>query len=1795
MAQYGGHEDYGDITGRLAKAEDAVDGLVAKEKLYQRELDTTTNAERQSTAVRREGAEVRRRTKAVEGTKAQDTEIDTRAIERNTAARRRQNEEIRRSQVNTARAARGANDPAFGRAYELAQERGGTISQYALRRAIPSGGPRGGMLGSERAQDITAALGGGFRPGGAGATQPRTRTAAAELQLETAEARLVQATNDLTNARRRKSVTEGEREQLLAARQSAKASRDAAKLELESSVQEAEARRENAAAARREATMRKAAADSYVNEVLTNRPQQLALPAAGQTAQMRQSTAQVFTKSNQPVYPNRPGVVAEGGVVGQGAPGVDRELSASRAAASAKQTEAAATRNAARAAAELRSANLAQYYDQAEAHSRGMTQAVTRQGVAFGTTSQAMYKHGALTSEFIAAAARGETTLRELGNQALLTAGKFGGWTAAATAVYGVGAAIAKVGQGAIQAFDGAQQLTRVITEDMPSRGGAAGQIADLAQQFNVPIDVASDAVYRMGQRFHSFPAAVSAARASLYSFKTGEVDVASSTQNLIGIVNGFGLSNKELTSVYDQINQAQNVFGVKIGDTEAGMAKAAGTYRNAGGDLDYLLGLMVAINRATGRPGNEIGTGIARGVNEITKPGNQLKLRNLGVEVDPTNFQKTLQSALQVAARNPGANKRELATGLFGNQYARLIAPVLSDQTTLNNALKDLTPEKSKGSAQRELAKVLKETREQVAALGIGLQALGEGLAEAGAFTPLAAMLKLLASGLTAVNSLVDAFNHLPTPIRQAITLLGEAYVLLQAMRRLGATDRFIGGALGGLANPDKRLQVFAKRGLRDARGLAYNEVERSAAGTFRASQQAAIASQRVTAFRPELLAAQKLPIDSEERAATEAKATALAQQQQAAQAKYIAAERETLEMKRLALGLDTQLAEVSALQAAKVREYLVANQIPIPRELAAPNMRGVTHVSPANADVAKELEAQQRAAEAAGVRGANLPAGARLAAGTPRSLGKLSRSMEQRVAQMSEHYVGAFALGLEQMGTGMVGANSQRVLNSAAQRTGRIAVGATRVMGGTATALKNARGSLAGLAGGLGLIDGALIAFIGLEFINSELDKRTAEASKRIDDITSQGKTQTGERDRLRTLASRAQQYRERAPRQNIEPGSGSIGDQFRLLRQGATGLTRGQGIQTQRSLQRSTEAELQNANDVKALQQHARDIGRPVPLLYRGELIGNIKADQEQRKQGIISQQEFDNRMRLHAEEALHLANGTKKNVQAAKAAIAAALSAQGGSKDYAASLRQLDDKGLTAEIEATTGQVSAQGLTPRNMQRMQAQYQEAQRRYAGKSDAASVKAMNAARNSYYSTLTQEVQRELQAALLGASNESERRAAFARAREQYREAEGNVQRQRAEKPDRTRARATSARARAEALDRPTAGRAGADDDAPDAIAAQQLDHMTAGRAGALAQAAKKITDRTRKVKEHVKRKDRELRQAELELKNAAYEDRLAGLDIQAELESSRTDDPSQQAAIKVRFASQKLRIATRTWARGSRQYKQALTALNQARQDQAEQIRQDANQIASLNAQIVGASLKGDDVAGARALIQAAHSNAGRAKTPVEKLQSRLDVINANNQLDDAIRDREQARYDLLASQTEDPVKQAKIHRDQARAGIAGTRGAERTRAQANYNQAQTAYRNARIDSRLETINFNLEMDKITADEAARQITDLANTKGIARQKRRELLLQAKQLRDQDAGEGELNIGSIKLPSLAEVRRAVLVGGNSAHSNVTNNNNVNMYVDGSTNMDELGRTLDSVLGTNGLASSRTMGVGG
>jgi TP901 family phage tail tape measure protein len=837
---------------------------------------------------------------------------------------------------------RGARDPLFAEATAR-----GLDTQYALRRTLG--------VGQGRAANLQQALRSSLQPGVTGATAPLTRQQAAVVGVTQADADLEEAKRRYAATMRRKSASEDDRVQAYQEREAAANRRRASKVELESAEAEATARH-----ARAEEAARIARQPPPPTPPGTGLVPRTPANAGLRSAQELQAATVSYYGRPGPAYGQYPyAPIGRERIRGLGEierstdPAArDRDAASRLAVPKGSQSTgsqlAAAAQAQAKAQAELNAlhARAVTFLDNQAAAEDRARRATHLAAVEYGTSSQALRRHGALTSEFIAAAARGETTFRELGFQATATIGKFAGWSVAASAVYGAVSAVHQLGTGAVNAQAGVHQLDRVINGVNSDQASQA--FRDLAHQFNVPLDVAADAVYRMGQRFHSLPEAVEAAKASLYSFKTGEVDVATSTENLLAVVNGFGLGANQLSGVYDQINQAQNTFGIKIGETEAGLAKAAGTYRNAGGDLNTLLGIFVAISRATNRSGQEIGTGIARGVQNIRKPAAQKLLRDAGVDVDPNNFQSTLLSAMQQARK--GADVQSLAVGLLGPQYARLLTAVLKDQTNFNAAMRDTSPAASQGSAQRELEKVLKQVNEQAARLGINLQRLGAALADSHALDIFGGLLKLLNGSLELAVHLVDAFDKLPDGVQQAVVYLGEAAGLLAVMRRIGPSaelgQRF--PVLQPLTrDPDQRLKTLAVLGQRDQVKLLQDEQE--AATRRRARERVAVeaARQDVGAFDvAHGPAIRTLPEDDPRRAKLVNDRLELERQVQEAERRVNRSQQETVQLKKVSLAAEEELATIEQMHRTQVARYLYENDIPIPVELDRPSARGAEYI---------------------------------------------------------------------------------------------------------------------------------------------------------------------------------------------------------------------------------------------------------------------------------------------------------------------------------------------------------------------------------------------------------------------------------------------------------------------------------------------------------------------------------------------------------------------------------------------------------------------------------------------------------------------------------------------------------------------------------------------------------------------------------------------------------------------------------------------------------------------------------
>lgn len=458
------------------------------------------------------------------------------------------------------------------------------------------------------------------------------------------------------------------------------------------------------------------------------------------------------------------------------------------------QTEAAAqaNRQVARGADEAARATERQIATQAKANR------VYAQGVSsMAQYSTEMRRHGALTTEFISAAGRGAVTVRELGFQVGSTIGKFGGWLLAGSAIFTALGAVSALGRGAIESASGVNQLDRVLTEELD-----ADQVTEdfrrLQAAFNLPMDQVTQAAYGMGKVFQDQAGAIEGAEAALFAVKVGELDVATATRYLTAIVNGFNLPADQMMRVMDQLNEAQNRFGVSIPDTAAGVAKAAGTFRAAGGDINTLIALITTAQKATGQTGEVVGTALARSPNFLRQDTNQEILRSFGI--DPTqDIDRVIDQAFVRAQDLSGQRLQILASAIFGPHYsARIGTPLLQQFERYQKALRDTSPQEAAGSAQRELNILLASYQERLTRVVSSLEQLGSNLADAGILAPLGASLQVLQSILDVTNGLLDLFNELPRPVRTLTTNLVAMYGVLRLMRRFQVGELFPEGSFG-------------------------------------------------------------------------------------------------------------------------------------------------------------------------------------------------------------------------------------------------------------------------------------------------------------------------------------------------------------------------------------------------------------------------------------------------------------------------------------------------------------------------------------------------------------------------------------------------------------------------------------------------------------------------------------------------------------------------------------------------------------------------------------------------------------------------------------------------------------------------------------------------------------------------------------------------------------------------------------------------------------------------------------
>lgn len=518
---------------------------------------------------------------------------------------------------------------------------------------------------------------------------------------------------------------------------------------------------------------------------------------------------------------------------------------------------------------------------------------------AYSQSSQALSRHGALTTEFLQAFARGQVTLREFESQMLSTIGKFGGWAVAGTLVYGAFNAIKDIGRGAAQTQEGIQELSTAIpsVSSGRSRNQAEQTFRDVSVQMNVPISEVTASMTTMARSFHNVTDAGEGARAALYAVKLGGMSQAEATQNIVSLAQGLGVKGgAPLVGVMDQLTSLQARTGAPMRETLPGLALASPLVGVAGVQEPQLAGFLGVATRG-GFGGEQAAQVLMRSAAMYAYRGpSQQELGRLGIPTQRGQFGDTLTAVMARAPDMSAGERSAVASALGGPRGAAVWTRALNEPQQYQAMVQQA--QHPQVTAQEELDRVLGGIGDQFHHLGIIMQSVGSELESAGILSAVEGVvhgLGLLGTGLERaihpLTSVISVFSELPGPMKDLIgvmLLVGGGRMIAQRAGLFGFVKDPQGamysetemrkdprGVLRGITGQQQTsLQPLLRTGVEQAdvavmntasaRRLALERVDTTAPGTAarqEANDAAAAAERRyLTAVDEAAIAADRL-----------------------------------------------------------------------------------------------------------------------------------------------------------------------------------------------------------------------------------------------------------------------------------------------------------------------------------------------------------------------------------------------------------------------------------------------------------------------------------------------------------------------------------------------------------------------------------------------------------------------------------------------------------------------------------------------------------------------------------------------------------------------------------------------------------------------------------------------------------------------------------------------------------------------------------------------------------------------
>lgn len=1406
---------------------------------------------------------------------------------------------------------------------------------------------------------------------------------------------------------------------------------------------------------------------------------------------------------------------------------------------------------------------------------------------AYAASSQALQRHGALTSEFFQGLARGEVTLKEFESQMLITLGKFSGWAVAGGLVYGAFEAVKDIAGGIEATQSGVSQLKRSLGEKVNVPEAEAG-FRRVSQETNTPIAKVAEAQFYAARAFPNQKESLDVAGTAVRAEKLDEVPVQEAIKSFGALNVEFGLGATGIKEVFNELDAGQLKFNARINQTLPQVGRAAASFANAGGTPTQLVQQIIELNRATGGGGGQGGgnpaTFLIREPGNLAKPATEDVLRQYGF--DPKKAQQHIgdfNEEVQKQAASGRLNKndlKEIATAVGGGTAngLRYGLPLFAAGTSglAANVRRQINPQAAAGSAEEDLKHKLEQLNEQGHKAGITLENVGSDLASIG----VGPALSDAAHGLNAVLSAVELLTgglafllkpltELPAPIRVA----GEAFLAYKGAQLAsrsgpGLAARGLAGDAGltFLGGGSKELTAVQAT-QRSYVQFLQSEQEKLSNTALTAGSRAKLAGAQVTAFaQPE---GQAPAIGTEERTAYDQQLAALTKKEVTTAEAQQAARDAQLEQQKILLAAEEQLAALTNKRVAVQERLAAASESGLyAAQLGAPNTLPI-------------LAPNAAAAERQGVSGVAAVPGA--------------GGVEAGSAAVEAEAVAA---------AGLVGG------------TGSKLVGAESAVKGLATDLVGVAGRLKGFISGLGPLGIAVAGFVGLNLL-AKATGGNSDFEKGADAISALEGEVTSEKDALEKIQKArgvGKHVNDLGPTVHdvlahvehpiagiesiFEPGSHPedfASDQAIVAERSANALAKKVKSGSLKSLGKAA------ALPEEALKEYAAKIEEEFTKVGEGGAGGEKAATALERNLKL----QFD-KLKLFGSSG-----SGQQTLQQLETAYGAELSkaTTGGSEAGLDEFAKVSEEETKRIAESVDHEVKQAERTAQSSQQRAAILASARSKLGESYKRGATEPLAKAETELAET--QKNLTTVNSALTGKPGGTIEIAL----KKRKQALEGEKSKQQAGIPLIKRANQSlkeTIEEQEESLGKEAFSQDQAQNKSGSAIGEASPNKLKSAKA-ALEEARKNTQAAESKLKGNERKNVLpELEAAEEKAEQAVAAAALSLIKSKGSKKEALVGNqqPVQLAQVQLKEAEEQARyIESHKKDFSLEEVIDAQTAVIKAKKAVNEAINQNAQQISQLNTQISQANSEGNAQAQADEAIQGANSQIRLAVGSQQRLQGQLALINANNQLQKAFQEKVKSEGELAKSLTTSPTKEAKIDVSTDTKLLALAVGPdEKRQAQTDLNNAKKSQTAALVSNREREIAFQEEMGNISKQQAILQYTELLKVHNISQQAREELRSKIRGLQKGAANNQVFDLapGSIKLPTAYDVHRAAAQAASrglaasgsglpTVSSIINQPTTITINVADSSDVHKVGEEVDRVMGSSIHTRLRKAGLRG